>query len=796
MKIITAICILFFTCSTSKYVQGQIIGKITDYNGNPLSGIAVLLLQSSDSTSIADHITDDKGNFSFRNINKGIYFITTVTIGNITHSDTFEYNGTKVYLPTIKLPEVVHSLKEVSITATIPQLEQKSDRLIVNVAKMNTAGDNALDIIKKAPGVRLDKDENIMLKGNSGVNVMINGRSTYMSKNEISNYLKTLPGDVISKIEIMANPPANYDAEGTAGIINIILKRNRSLGYAGSFSTNIGYGRYGKFNTSGILNYNSGKLSLYTRFSYLYGNSYNQLTLHRQIDDALYHQVNYWHPVSNAITYTIGADYYLNSRNTLGILFKKYGVKENAVLNTTSETIATNNSKHQEVNASNDHNTNNQIYNIGANYLFTIDSAGKKISLDIAYANNRTQEHRYFLNSYTSTNNSIDIYKLRSNNPVNYSISSIKTDYTHPITNKNFVEIGYKSSWVSTDNNAQFDSLKTAGWKVDSLRSGHFRYDENINAVYITVNTILKKWDLKANIRAEQTVSSANSITGNQIRKRNYVTFFPGVFATYKPNTNHSLHASYSSRIGRQNYIHLNPFYKYHDPYTAFAGNPYLTPSRSNSFTVSYNFKNYQILGLSYIIARNAISRVIYQNDQTKESINKNENLDRSGSFIASSTGSFNIKKWWSVNLDINISYDFVNASVQSIDYQSGQAAYLGSIDQSFIFLNNTKLLLSFQYCSSSVFGLEQALPASQVDIGISKAFLNDKIALSLKARDIFFGDRYRSILRYNNINTRWENEYESRRFSLNISYRFGDSKYRRVRRFTNPTETEENRIQ
>jgi len=779
--------------------MAQITGEAMDNQHGSLPGTTVLLLKLPDSVQVSAQTTDTGGKFRFDQVARGRYLMKATMIGyNTIYGNPFEFSGEGTYTQDLQLREETKLLKEVSISYTVPQLEQKSDRLVVSLEKLNTTGDNALDVLKKAPGIRLDKDDNILFRGNGGVSIMIDGRLTYMSGTELSNYLKTLPANAISKIELMANPPANYDAEGTAGIINIIMKRNRSFGYNGTATATAGYGKYGKLSGGLNLNYNVDKVSFYTRLSEDYNDSYNKLTMDRHIGTDLYQLDNFWHPINNITAYTIGADYFANKKSTFGIMFKGYNLPQNADVSSNSVTTNSSDVQTGSVTGTNAQKININNYGLNLNYNFKIDTTGQKLSLDADYLHKNTSENDFYTNLYFNGSGAAigqPLY-LRSTNPVSYSLRAIKADYIYPFAKTWRAEAGLKSSWVSNDNNAKFDSLKSAGWMTDPLQSNHFLYSENINAAYLTISTSFgKSLDLKASIRTEQTVSTANSLTMQQVIKRNYLQLFPSFFSTYRINEDNQINASFSSRITRPNYARLNPFIKYSDPYTAFEGNPFLQPSLSKSFLLNYTYKNFQVLSLSYIKVNDDVNSVIYQNDQSKQSINRYENLGSTSSLSATSAGTFKISKFWNVSAEIDASYNKVNTLVQNLPYNSSKLSWSANADQTFLFPENFKVLLSAQYYSPSVSGLARTLSGSQIDIGATKTFLNKRATLSFKARDIFFGNRYRSILQYNNVNTTWNNEWESRRFSLGFTYLFGNSNIKAARERKTGTGSEENRM-
>lgn len=770
--------LVFIIAMAPVVVNAQVQGRVQYQDKTAAAGVSVLLIRLQDSTTAAGQQTDSKGNFSFMQVAPGAYYIKCSMIGYAPNSSSsINYKGGPVEL-NIVLSPVAKKLEAVVVKSNQPQLEQQTDRLVINLQKMNTTGDNALDVLKKAPGIKLDKDDNIMLRGNGGVNVLINGKLTYMGQGELSSYLKTLPASAISKIELIANPPGNYDAEGTAGIINILMKRNRAPGYAVTATANAGAGRYGKWDGGLQFHYHQGELSLYSNLNQSYSNSYNLLTLNRQIGNEVYRQENYWHPINHTTSYMAGADYAVSKKSTVGFLFKGYHSPQNALVNSHSVTLNKEGQETASVTGWSTQKTGKNIYNLNLNYTLALDSAGQKLSVDADYVKNNGRENDSYVNTYFDEAGMMtgDPVYLQNNNPVGYTIKAVKGDYSYPFLKTWQIEAGWKSSWVNNDNNARFDSLQSAGWKADSLRSNHFLYRENINSAYLTMsNSFGNHWKVKASLRAEDTYSTGHSLTLQQLVKRHYLQFFPGVFITYIPQDNHQLTASFSRRITRPNYSSLNPFIHYTDPYTALEGNPYLQPSLSSSFLLGYSYKNFQVLSLSYLIVHDAVTGVLYQNDQTKESINRYENVGVTRNITASSSGSFDVRPWWNMNAEVEAAYDRINTVVQGQPYQTHKISWSFNITESLSLPHHFRLQVSGQYYSPSVMGLAHTLSASQVDIGLNKTILNKKATVSFKIRDLYFGSRYRSVLQYNNVNTTWQNEWESRRVYVGFVYTFGN---------------------
>ncbi|QJD95698.1 TonB-dependent receptor [Mucilaginibacter robiniae] len=799
MKSLISHLLLLFICSATIAQTRIISGKVIDASQQPLTGATVTLLHLPDSVTTAAKMADAEGKYTFSNIKDGKYIVkaSMVSFGS-AYTAAFQYKGEAFIVPTLTLADKGRNLKEVTVTSTVPQLQQKSDRLVVNVEKLNTTGDNALDVLKKAPGIRLDKDDNILYRNNAGVVVMIDGRRTYMSSTELSNYLKSMPGNTISKVELIPNPPGNYDAEGTAGMINIILKHNTLQGYSGTANINASYGKYGKVYGGINLNYNTGKFSTYARVNTGYYDSYNKMTLSRQIGSEVYNQYNYWHPKTTSTSYTIGTDFYASKRSTFGVMLKGYNNPTHADVTSQSESYNSAGQQIGSVTGVSPQTSNVGTYNLNLNYSFAIDTIGQKLNMDADYVYSNSTAGQYYTNSYY---NGAGILagapvQLRNSSPVNYNIKAIKADYVLPLANQWQFEAGLKSSWVGTHSNVVFDSLKTVGYVTDPKRSNDFKYDENINAAYVTFSKPFgKQWDIKASLRAEQTISTANSLTRNEIVKRNYWQLFPSAFVTYKINANNQLNASFSRRISRPNYNSLNSAIRYTDAYTAIQGNPYLQPSISESYVFNYTYKSFQVLSLSYLKVHDDVSNVINQNDQTKESITTYQNLGSTQTLSATSAGSFNIVKWWNVNPEVDAAYNRVNTQVQGVPYVSRRFSWSGNVDQNFFLPQNFKVTLSAQYYSPSISGLSRTLSGSQIDAGVSKTLMDKRMTLSFKVRDIFFGNRYRSVLQYNNVNTRWNNEWESRRFTLGLTYNFGNTKLKAARNRQGGSTAEQGRM-
>ncbi|QNK64616.1 TonB-dependent receptor [Pedobacter sp. PAMC26386] len=783
---------------TDRTQQVKIKGTILEKGDKPVEMATILLLQLPDSSKAGLQITNEKGNYQFEGVQPGQYIIKIAAVGYHKNlSKAFKVAQNNVQLPQILLEQQVNTLQEVAILSRQAVIMEKADRTVIDVEQMNTTGDNALDVIRKSPGIRLDKDDNIIFKGKNGVNVMIDGKMTYMSGNELTAYLKLLPGSVMSKIELMSSPPSSFDAAGSAGIINIKLKRSKMTGMNGTANAGAGYGKYGKVNAGINLNYNAGKLSTYVRVNADNYASYNRLVFNRTIGQTQYDQVNLWLPVTKSIGYTAGADYFLNERHTLGVMIK--GSEAPYHTNSYSNSISydAQNVVSGKVNAINPQKNTSGNYAYNLNYRFKIDTSGRELGIDADYVTYNNSRNEQYANTYYTADDAMigEPVKLRNNGSGEVAIYAFKLDYVHPFSKTFKAEAGVKSSWVKSQNNVRFDSLKTTGWINAANRTNTFLYNEHINAAYISLSKSFDKLELKGGLRAEQTIGNGTSSSTNVLINRKYWQLFPTLFATWKVDSSHTINAKYARRINRPSYSSLNPFAFYSDPYTAIKGNPLLLPSFSNNFELNYTYKNFRVLSLSYAKSTNEITPVIYQNDQTKESITVQENLGKATNIYLATGSPFDLFKWWNTNNELALAYNGFKSQAQGIPYSNSKVSWSASSNNTFTLPKDFQLSLDGSYESPAVSGLFQSLASYQIDFGAKKTFLNKKATIAFKLRDIFDTAKFRSFLKYNNVNTYWQNEWESRRFSLNFSYKFGNMKIKTARNRKTSTAEEQGRV-
>lgn len=776
-----SLLLLALTLVQTCFAQAPVSGTVQDATGQPLAFATVVLLHLPDSTTAASQTTTAQGAFLFAQVPTGRYTLKVLLLGYATVHRTVEVETQAITLFALPMVAVATALREVVVQGRPPVLEQHADRTVVNVDRLNTAGDNALEVLKKAPGVTLDKDDNIVYRGSGSVLVLLDGKQTYLSGEALSAYLKSLPASAISQIELLPNPPASLDAAGTAGVINIRTRRSVRPGLTGTATLGAGYGRYEKASGSTNLAYNMGPVRTFGRFSAGRANSFNNLLITRLIRDTLFRQENYWHPVSHALNYAVGADVALSRRQTLGGQVR--GSLNRTAAQVSSQSVATAPDGQPAGSLAMRNPKTSRSLNLAGNlnYRLAFDSTGRQLTVDADFVHYISDDHQDFqpLDTLPAKAAGALIGFQRSDQSADVFIRAIKTDYVHLVAGSAWrAEAGAKASWVTTRSAIDFDQLVAEEmWQNDPLRTNHFQYDEVIAAGYLTLSTTLHRLEVKAGLRGEHTHSVGESATTGQRVARDYFQLFPTVFASYKLGERDQLSISAGRRISRPSYQSLNPFLVYTDTYTALQGNPFLAPSLARSLVLNYVHHDYQVLSVSYLLETDVVNRVAYQDDQTKVITTRPQNLDRALTVNLTSGGHTDLCKWWSMDNQLVGIYSEVQTPVEDEAVQLRRFAWSVSSDHLFRLPRQVQVLVGGSYESPSIMGLYYTKASGALNLGLKKQFWQDKATLNIKVSDVLNTNRFRATMNYNNVHLTWNNQWESRRVALTLTCKLGSGK-------------------
>ncbi|MBE7178879.1 MAG: outer membrane beta-barrel protein, partial [Mucilaginibacter polytrichastri] len=460
---LTLFILALFTFSRASFAQenpGSINGTVLDEKNQPLEYASVSLLNSADQKLVKGGLTTEGGKFVLSQIKTGNYLIEASVIGyKKSRSEKFSVAaGQTVKVKAITLALESKSLNEVTVTGTRPLIERKSDRTVLNVENSAlAAGNNALEILQRAPGVTLDKDDNISLRGKQGVTVMIDGKLTYLSSTQLAALLRSTDGNSIAQVEIITNPSAKYDAAGNSGIINIKTKKNKTSGTNGSLTAGAGYGLNHKANTSLNVNHKSGRVNVFGTYSYMDNKWTRDFGLDRLVSfqnvTTRFNQNAQFNQNYRSNSAKAGIDIEISKKNTLG--FQATTNLNHELGNNPSNTLIGNQAGRVDSTLSTLSNFDQHYRNFSLNLndKITFDSLGRELTFDVDYSRfNNSNDSRY-ANYYYNANGAVakDPLFLRSGAPSVIDIRTAKADYTHPFSKTLKLEAGVKTSFVETD---------------------------------------------------------------------------------------------------------------------------------------------------------------------------------------------------------------------------------------------------------------------------------------------------------------------------------------------------------
>lgn len=772
----------------------KVAGTVGGADKNGLQAATITLLKAKDSAVVKMSVSDKAGKFEFESVADGKYLLLVSAVGHTKqYTPAFEVAGTAIEVAPITLAGQSKEMKAVTVTASRPMIEQKIDRTVLNVeASVTNVGANALEVLEKAPGVQVDKDGNISLKGKQGVIVMMDGRPSYLSGPELANLLKGMQASQLDQIEIMTNPPAKYDAAGNSGIINIKTKKNKIKGFNGNATVGLGQGVYFKTNESLSLNYRDGKMNLFSSYSFGYNENFQQLDIFRRYknDDkttnAIFEQRAFMKKLNRNNNLKLGMDYYLTNKTTLGVVLSgAYNPQTNDGDNTSYlkspagqvDSIVTADSYIKEV-------WKNASVNLNMRHQF--DSTGRELTADVDYIRYDATNDQRFINS-TYTPGWVKRYDelLNGDLPLSINIYAAKLDYTHPLKKNAKLEFGVKSSYVNTTNKANYFEFVGAQWQPDIEKTNFFDYKENINAAYVSLNKQLnKKWGVQAGLRFENT-----NLEGDQTDidlnkrdssfKRSYNGLFPTIYVSYSASEDNQFGVSFGRRIDRPSYEDLNPFMFFIDKYTYGAGNPFLKPQYSNNFELSHIFKGMLTTTLNYSLTKDLFNETFSQEklpngENGYATIVRQGNIGRRENAGVSVSFQKPMAKWLTVMIYSNYNYTKYKGTVNGEEFSIEAGNLMLNINNQFRFNKGWAAELSGWYRTKGPEGQILLDAFGQMSAGISKQVLKGKGTLKLNVRDIFYTQIPKGEINFENTEAKFRNSRDSRVANLTFTYRFG----------------------
>ncbi|MEM6964106.1 MAG: outer membrane beta-barrel protein [Bacteroidota bacterium] len=767
---------LLVALSNHLFSQNSFSGKVTDGKEDVFFA-TVALYNVKDSSIVQAESTDESGQFFMKNIKDGDYYLEATMLGYTTakvDNINFPENNQKTFDLTLSADSKV--LKEVEVTARKPLLEQRADRLVVNVENnLTSLNGSVLDVMKKVPGMIVVGD-NLRMAGQQNITILINGKTTrYM---DVQSLLKDMPGDNIKKVEVIHQPGAEFDAEGTGPVINIILKKNNLFGTNGRIALGAAKGEYWRHQTSLSLSHYQGDVNIHGGVGFRRNSWWDRMDITRNVAGDIYQQVSDDPSLSNILRGNLALDWNVTEKHTMGF--------SSRIINSESDYVVDNETLINFLDPTEDDlmliTQNAQIddwrlMTINPYYSFEIDTAGQKLDFDFSVSQIDVDQ----TNTLTSTEvNALEIFPSQKNIQVGLTqIWTAQLDYTLPISKNAKFQFGGKYSDASLDNDLEALIEDSENWINYAGQSNHFLFDETIAAGYGKLTWKMKEWNGTLGLRYEDSYSEGYSVTIDSTLTRDIAKLFPS--ASIGRNIAGDLGATmaYSYRIDRPRYNNLNPFKYFLDQFTFSRGNENLAPALTHSMKFNLHFQNQPFFNIEYKHTNDAIVEVSEQNDEAGTSNLVTVNLE--------TFKNFNVSLFFPLDFIPKVSgyggfianYGKFDSEYLNDQFVRSKWDYTGFISAELTLPFDINSQISGWYNSGGQDGIVNAQWLYGVDVGFSKKFMEQKAKFSVGVENLFA--RYLTAeIEYANMDIDIHNRWDGPVINAQFSYKFGNQHVKR----------------
>ncbi len=802
--ILLIISMFFSSMLIAQQNQAQISGYVFNPDREPALYSTVMLL-NKDSVLIKGTLSEEDGQFVLENISPGEYFIQVRNLEfktYITDLITVKQNE-KYMIDWIILSPASYDLGEVVITAEKSLIEIHPDKMVYNVsASANSSGSNGLELLAKAPGVTIDMDNNISVQGKSGVLIFINGRPTRLSGTDLANMLEGMRSDNIESIEIITNPSSRYDAEGTAGIINIIMKKNMNTGFNGNLVSSYSLGNHGRGSLGTTFNYNTDKLTFNTSIAITdadYQDDFVELSEQNtymldMANDALYSRRGY--------NFSSGIDYTINEKNSVSVDGRVFYTDRSGLsVNNTGIIDAASALPIEYLFAESIEKDPSENYMLNVNYRH-VPGSNSTLSTDISFGKYAVNGGTEQPNTYFDENNNgiTRTVNSRFDTQTYIDIISAMIDYEQKFGFLTF-STGAKYSFISTDNNLEFFNIPDGTPVLDVNRSNDFTYEENVAAFYFMMNATPNQYlSLNAGIRMENTTSLGvldSEIPTNDDRvPRNYNDFFPNIGISYNNQKKSVISASIGRRITRPNYQYLNPFESKMSELQSWKGNPFLQPNYITNYQLSYSWNRRLVISNTYSITRDFFANIFYIAGDLG-SIMTPRNMDKVINNGLSVTYPVQAFPWWQFNAFFNYNYSTYNGEMDGTVIDLKANTYNARMQNMFKLPGGVGLELTYSYNSPLIWrGSIKVESFQRLNVGLRKDFMNRQLLVQITGNDVFrTNSDYFYSSNYGGLVTDGVRTFDSQRIGFSLTWNFGNQQAKARQRSRSAIDEEMQRI-
>ena len=797
MKFLFLSLTLLFSITASSQI---IKGKVIDENDAPVIFATVTLNAQQDSSLVKATITADYGIFEFDGILPGKYILKITNLGYAGFSKRLDFDGGQLDLGTIYLNSEAQNLKEVTVVSEKPMVQVLADKTVFNVENtINATGTSAFELLRKAPGVIVDNGGGFIVEGKTGVQIFIDEKLSVLQGEDLTNYLESLQATDVEAVEIITQPSSKYDAAGNAGIINIKLKKDKSLGTNGTFTSGLTVGDFGRTNSSINFNNREKKGNFYGTYSNRFGKSTGFIDLLRSQFGTQFDSRSSSIYDRNTNNIKLGYDYYLNSKHTIGAIVN--GNFNNGFTNSTTRTpireVGTVENDSILVASNQRQNTS---YNINANLNYKYaDTLGRSINVDLDYGRYNSERDALQPNTYFNSDES-EVLSERitfQDTPIDINIATIKGDYEQNFL-KGKLGVGFKLSYINTDNTFDFFNQINGQNILDVNQSNQFEYQENINAGYVNFNRKWGKWNLQFGLRIENT-DSDGILTSQQENEddrvqRNYTDYFPSGGLTYQMNRKNQFALTYSRRIQRPNYQSLNPFEYQLDELSFSKGNPFLQPQYTNNIKLAHTYNYRLTTSISYSYVTDFFAQVTVADTETTNFLTT-LNVANQEVWNLGISYPKKIYEWWNLYFSLNAYItDFKATSDQFLPVRQETLSFYA---QNTLNLSKTlRMEISGWYSSPSIWGgTYQTQSLGSLNLAFQKKLFDDRFTARLSFNDILFTVPWNGTTQFGDLFIDGRGGSDSRQVAFGLTYDFGRSEIKKARKRKTGLTDENDRI-
>lgn len=770
--------LFFFLLCSSTTAQCRIKGAITDSSKTSLPFVPVGLLNVNDSTVYKGAVSDQNGNYCFENIRKGSYLLKISAVGyQEYYSEKIAFDSTQIItMPSFTLHSSSTNLKEVGIVAFKPTVEFKKGAVVLNVENNLIAkGNSVLDLLKQLPSVAIDAQNNITVNGNGGVRFLMDGRIQQLTDAQMVDILSSMSAELINSIELIKNPPAKYDAAGTAGLINIVTKKAKVKGFSGSLSAAYSQGKRERALSTLTLNYKNNKLSAFSNFNYGYNHFYDiskyERTLKAMGSTNIFADNGLTNNYRKSLNFNGGIEYEFTPKTLVGVYITDNFNNGRPVGGGTTD-LQGNAFSYDHFKYYSDQTQHYNSPNFTLTFLQKLDTAGSQLQLSSNYVEFKGKDNKRVENHFYASDYSEILLPSAYTTNVNSKANVFyqKLDYTKVLKKDFSIEAGLKGSFLHIDNDAQYIIDRTVS---DTSYQNNYTYKERIYAAYTTLSRTYKRIDASIGLRAEQTDIDGQSRTSTFALLRDYLNLFPSSSLTYRINQKNTVSGSYSYRIKRPDFDRMNPARVYNDVINYNVGNPTIKPQYTHVLTINHSFLNFITTTFDYASTTNFMYWYSYTNLQTNVNVDTTFNFHLRNDYTWSLFIQKQIK-WFNFKVYGSLMYHDYKGSINGITGNSATIQFYTSVNTEFLLPKNFKLQVYGFYITPFRDAIQLYSPVSSVKVGINKSLLENKLDITLGFFDLLYKENQ-------SMTSHLPDQYyfiaqhaDTRRVRLTISYKFG----------------------